>query len=235
MRLIAFLLSSITALLGAASLFGAFVYIAASSGRSHEETAILVLSGLGLALLVPGIIGLRVCIRGFRPPVGQEIEPQPSWLLQQYGAGKRDFSRIHLPAGDLSGACLSRANLCEANLDGTDLSGADLSRADLRGTMLDNRTQIEPKWRPAWSIVNEGGADRNLRGANLTGANLNGGALTAANLRGANLSGADLSGADLSGAFLGCADLTDAIVSEAQLSQAASLKGAFMPDGSRHR
>ncbi len=45
---------------------------------------------------------------------------------------------------------------------------------------------------------------------------------------------ADLSGADLSDADLSYVDLTGALVTEEQLAKCKSLKGATMPDGSKH-
>jgi uncharacterized protein YjbI with pentapeptide repeats len=110
---------------------------------------------------------------------------------------------------DLLGADLRAADLRGANLRGADLRGADLSRANL------------------------GGAD--LRGADLRGANL----------READLHWADLISADLSGAYVGRTELSLANLSGAdlrsvkeltvgQLDQAYSLKGATMPDGSKH-
>ncbi len=95
----------------------------------------------------------------------------------------------------------------EPNIDltGADLSGADLSGADLSGAKLN--------------------------GVNLTEANL-----SQTRLSGADLSRANLSGAKLNGANLSEADLTDAsgISPEELKNQAESLKGATMPNGSKH-
>ena len=72
-------------------------------------------------------------------------------IVEEYAAGKRDFSRaelgdadlrgVNLKGADLSYADLSEANLTGANLRGTDLSFADLSQAnlqdaDIRGALL---------------------------------------------------------------------------------------------------
>ena len=72
-------------------------------------------------------------------------------------------------------------------------------------------------YRGEWDFINR----TNLSGANLSGANLN-----QADLDGADLSKADLSGANLESAI-------DVIVEELE-KQAASLKGATMPNGSKH-
>jgi hypothetical protein len=78
-----------------------------------------------------------------------------------------------------------------------------------------------------------------LSGANLSGANLMEARLSVANLEGANLERAYLSRADLSHVNLSNTDLTGAYltgakVTDQQLSKAKSLKGATMPDGSKH-
>jgi uncharacterized protein YjbI with pentapeptide repeats len=87
-----------------------------------------------------------------------------------------------------------------------------------------------------------------LRGSALPCANLSGARLSKADFTGASLYRADLSSADLSGAKLTAtlgyanlentnlsgADLSKAAVSPEQLNTAWSLKGATMPDGSKH-
>src|SRR6266567_674205 len=95
------------------------------------------------------------------------------------------------------------------------LSGADLSDADLAGTDL---------------------TTADLTGAFLTRANLFFAILQGARLVGANLSGANLVDALLSGADLSEANLSNAtgITYEELEKQADSLKGATMPDGSKH-
>jgi Pentapeptide repeats (8 copies) len=88
------------------------------------------------------------------------------------------------------------------------LSQADLSRANLKANYL-------------------GKAD--LSFANLEGADLSFTYMGETILIGANLKGASLYLADLSGAHL-----RDAIVTAEQLGKAKSLKGATMPDGTKH-
>ena len=123
-----------------------------------------------------------------------------------------DLSRSNLFGVNLSEANLSRsnlngANLCIANLDGANLCGANLCGADLREAFL-----VKADLRAR------------LRGANLSRTHLNEANLSRANLIEANLSGANLGGADLS----------EAMVSTVQLNQVKSLKGATMPDGTKH-
>ena len=73
-----------------------------------------------------------------------------------------------------------------------------------------------------------------LSEADLSGANLRHAFLNGADLRVANLSGANLRHAFLRVANLRDADLSDAIVTDEQLAKAKSLKGATMPNGSKH-
>jgi uncharacterized protein YjbI with pentapeptide repeats len=90
------------------------------------------------------------------------------------------------------------------------LAGADLRNANLSSTDL---------------------SEADLAGADLGGADLRGAYLAGADLEGVNLHGASLQGADLSGASLQwAAHITD----EELEQQAKSLKGAIMPDGSKH-
>jgi large-conductance mechanosensitive channel len=98
-------------------------------------------------------------------------------------------------------------------LDGADLSGADLSGVSLRRAYL---------------------SDANLSNVDLSNAYLSEVELDGANLSHANLSRVDLSGAYLAGADLSGANLSGAKVTQQQLDEAGSLKGATMPDGSKH-
>lgn len=87
----------------------------------------------------------------------------------------------------------------------TDLEAIDLDGEDLRGVILE---------------------DASLEYTNLRGADLEGANLERVDLKGANLEGANLEGANL---------LHVRGVTEEQLEQQAeSLRGAMMPDGSKH-
>lgn len=133
--------------------------------------------------------------------------------LERAHLSKADLRLANLKHADLFGADLSDANLSDANLGRADLRFANLSDADLGLAYL---------------------SDANLEGAILSGATLNGADLKRANLSDANLSGVTLNGADLSNANLKRANLTNAEVSDKQLATAKSLKGATMPDGTKH-
>lgn len=151
-----------------------------------------------------------------------------------------DLSRADLSGARLAGASLSDANLRGANLQGArlsgaELNGADLSGADLRaanlrdanlreanllGTLVDERTKLDDKWRMVWEIVNQGAEGRTLVDADLSGADL----------RQAKLARADLSDASLVTANLREADLREANLANAGLDfaelQGADLTGA---------
>jgi uncharacterized protein YjbI with pentapeptide repeats len=115
---------------------------------------------------------------------------------------------VDLSHADLSHDDLAYANLSHANLSWTFLAGANLSHASLSLADLH------------WTF---------LAGANLSEAELN-----SANLSHASLTNANLSHADLRLAILDGTDLTRATVTQEQLAQANSLRGATMPDGSKH-
>jgi len=121
-----------------------------------------------------------------------------------------DLSEADLRIALLEDADLSRANLRGADLTAAFLLDADLSGADLSGAILRS------------AVLN--GAD--LRGAKLQDGDLRHASLVAVELGGANLSGADLSDANLNEAKI--------IPDPEQLAQAKSLKGATMPDGTKH-
>jgi uncharacterized protein YjbI with pentapeptide repeats len=126
----------------------------------------------------------------------------------------------------LRGAKLSKVNLSGANLSDADLSDADLSQALLRKATPEDSEKIPGESQNEYEKAKAGEATTKLLKTDLS----------RANLRGANLSGADLSGADLSGADLSGANLFEAtgITTKELEDQALSLKGATMPDGSKH-
>lgn len=139
-------------------------------------------------------------------------------FLHEAGLIEKDTSVIDLRGASLNGADLSHADLSHADLNKADLSHADLNGADLNGADL---------------------SYANLSHANLSEANLNGADLSHTKLYFADLSRADLGMANLLGANLHITDLrganlTGTKVTDEQLSKAQSLKGATMPDGSKH-
>ncbi len=161
-----------------------------------------------------------------------------------------DFSGAHLFGTELSGADLSgtrlfganlsMANLFDANLSAANLMMADLSDANLNGAKLTSAPLLKADLtRATLKGAKLSGAtllEANLSMTNLSTANLSGAHLKGAYLDQANLSGAYLKGAILSGAVLLEANLKGAIgiTNEELEKQAKSLKGATMPDGSKH-
>ena len=103
--------------------------------------------------------------------------------------------------------------LSQSHLPDADLGGAFLPAADLNTSLL---------------------RDANLSGAMLVSADLSGAILSGADLSGANLAYANMQEAVLTGTDLSGADLSNAAVTDEQLDAAKSLKGATMPDGSKH-
>ncbi len=141
------------------------------------------------------------------------------WQILNQGAQNRNLigqnlSRANLSGADLRGVDLSFGSLSEADLRGADLTGANLSQVSLQKSIIDEATHLDPKWRLAWEIVNQGGSGRNLSGVDLSGADLSNADLSWAILSQAiltdtNLSAANLYGADLSGAVLTAPYLED--------------------------
>jgi uncharacterized protein YjbI with pentapeptide repeats len=127
-------------------------------------------------------------------------------FLNEAGLTKNRRSSIRLLAGvDLQGAQLGGADLVSTDLSFTNLSDADLSDANL--------------------------LDAKLRGTDLSDADL-----SDADLKYAYLIEADLSNANLSGADLIEANLSNArgITKEQLEKQTENLKGALMPDKTKH-
>jgi uncharacterized protein YjbI with pentapeptide repeats len=144
---------------------------------------------------------------------------------------------------DLNGANLNQANILlpklnyaslkNVSMDNAQLVVAELQHADLTNAFL-NGTDLT-----AASLE-----DSNLRGASLIYTDLQGAYLNRSDLSGANLTYAKLDFADLTDADLTDATLTDATLEGAnlknakvtleQLAKARSLKGATMPNGSKH-
>jgi uncharacterized protein YjbI with pentapeptide repeats len=170
--------------------------------------------------------------------------------LSSANMSKANLAGADLIGADLSGAELSEANLGAAYLIGADLSGAELSEAnlglaDLIGADLSRAFLRETNLRLA-RLMRADLSEANLSGANLSGANLSGANLSEANLTDADLSRADLSNAKLVGATLIDTYLRDANLTGANLSGAKeignmelkllakSVKGATMPDGTKH-
>lgn len=171
-----------------------------------------------------------------------------------------DVSNSSLSKADLSEAYFSNTNLLNTDLTETNLKNAIMNNANLNCAILTKANLTESHLDEA-NLVNAEMNDADLTeahlyGADLTGANLTKSNLTGADLRntqltrfldvdnqdlfegtsliGAILRGADLTDANMESADLTGADLTKAKVSVEQLATVKSLKGAIMPDGTKH-
>lgn len=134
-----------------------------------------------------------------------------------------DMGSMHLGNLDFDHVFLQTTNLSESNLEGAYLAEANLERADLMHAYLAEAYLEEAHLAGAY-----------LFSVNLEGADLQGTDLKGADLEGADLKGADLKGADLMGVNLAGVNLEGAEVTDEQLARAQSLKGATMPDGTKH-
>jgi uncharacterized protein YjbI with pentapeptide repeats len=150
---------------------------------------------------------------------------EPILNLKNAGLDTADLSEITLHDACLREADLRRANLRGADLRGSDLTGADLRGADLRETDLSNTLLIGANLLPydekAPAKLN---APNLSNGTEPSDVDLSNNHLVPTNLEDANLSDADLSGAYLTGTK----------VTSEQLASSASLRGATMPDGTKH-
>jgi uncharacterized protein YjbI with pentapeptide repeats len=171
-----------------------------------------------------------------------------------------NFFDANLSSANLRGSIASSACFQNANLSHANLSGANLSGGNIYDAVINNDAIIATC--PPIRASDHLGA--NFLAANLSEANLSGAYLPGTYFRGANLRGADLRGAafgmyatrdsrsfylfrntalgainfygaDLIDADFSYADLYGAAnVTPEQLAKVGSLKGAIMPNGSRH-
>jgi uncharacterized protein YjbI with pentapeptide repeats len=142
---------------------------------------------------------------------------------------------------DFEGARLARisfrvSNLERANLRSAKLQGADLYRVNLFQAVMDDETEISPKWRLICQLVTHGGVGEDLSGKDLSGAYLDNVDLRKARFIDTDLSGATLKGADLTDAVLDDvnlddADLTNAKLTPEQFSRVGRAHKTVAPDG----
>lgn len=171
----------------------------------------------------------------FKPIINLDGADLSEATLSGANLVKADLSKADLSKADLSGADLSNTDLSRANLRGANLSraylyGAEMKEADLTGASLTD-ADTTPRDTVVASFTRTNFEAATLRNADLRNANL----------RGADLSFADLSSANLSGALLGITppsgfdlEVFLGFTIEDLEKQAGSLKGATMPDGSKH-
>jgi len=139
-----------------------------------------------------------------------------------------DGAEVNGDGDEVNKVDLTGVNLVKARLDEAKLDGAVLTRAELTEAWAEGASLIEAVLDMADLV------GTNLAGANLAGADLTGADLAGAYLLGANLTDANLAGANMTGVLLEEAVLTGAKVSDEQLLSVMSLRGATMPDGTKH-
>jgi len=148
------------------------------------------------------------------------------------------LGKADLRFGDLREANLKDARFRDANLFGIRLDRANLRKAHLRNSILKGAHLRKTKFNEAdLEEVNFQRArlkKADFRDAKLKKADFQGAKLKEADFRRAKLNKADFRGAKLHEADLSGADLREAVVTVVQLSTVKSLKGAIMPDGSKH-
>jgi len=128
------------------------------------------------------------------------------------------------PVVNLSSADFRNANLVGADLSNTHLQDVNMKGAVLHFAHLDGAVLIGAEL-----------SEAKLNSATLTGTNLTSVSLKDALLNGAKLSGANLLLANFKNATLFKTNLKDAKnISRQQLEIAKTLKGATMPDGTKH-
>ena len=167
---------------------------------------------------------------------------RPLRLIYELDLVKRDNPFLDLKNAGLDHADLSELTLQEAslrevdlrctNLSGADLKGADLRGADLRGADLTNADLSDTCLAHANLLPYDEKSPAKLNAPNLSNGtdaskvDLSDGSLIRTMLSGANLRGADLSGAYLTGA--------EGVTTDDLERQSGLLKGATMPDGTKH-
>jgi uncharacterized protein YjbI with pentapeptide repeats len=163
-------------------------------------------------------------------------------LVRQYTQGVRDFTGVNLFRAKLTGVVLEGIILLNAYLIGADLSRANFRNANLRGVCLVHanlqgtdlrNANLRPGRLNSGPVASKKEFPRIQNPALLYDADLSGANLMRADLFGANLVAVKLTGANLHETNLREANLCAARVTDEQLSWAASLEGAWLPDGSK--
>lgn len=175
-------------------------------------------------------------------------------LFKNANMQKMDLQYLSLQGANLEGVLLGNSNLKSANLYKANMERANLYETNLADALLDSTNFARAHFYHA-NLALASLFKANLERADLMYSNLKGTHLKGAYLNGANLAGADLQGADLEGANLQYANLKfvnlkyanikDANlqganledvnnITDEQLASVKSLKGATMPDGSKH-
>ena len=163
-------------------------------------------------------------------------------IVRRYEKGVRDLTGVNLFRARLTGAELEGIILLDAYLIGADLSRTSLRNANLRGVCLVHanlqgtdlrNASLRPGRLDSGPSASKLEIPQIRNPALLYDADLSGANLVGTDLFGANLVAVNLTGADLHETNLREPNLCTAHVTDEQLSWAASLEGAWLPDGSK--
>jgi uncharacterized protein YjbI with pentapeptide repeats len=200
--------------------------------RAKLQTLLLQLDGKRKGVLLSFLHGAKLIRKRAITPYeytkegSKEKEGEEPWKYPILRLDDIDLSQTELNPGtkltfdDLESIILCGAKLSKVNLSGANLRNADLRYADLSGAAL--RKPNEEKDLEVIPGERSDEVDKAMKKTSKvppTG-------LLETDLSDAKLRGANLSEADLSGAV--------GITNEKLEQQAKSLKGAIMPDGSKH-
>lgn len=141
---------------------------------------------------------------------------------------QRNYPAVDLHGANFSGDDLNGIQLFHAKLANTNFTGANFENAVLEGTDFSEAILTAANLRNV-AFNSYPGTPAILSRAKLNKASLNNAVLFEV-----DLSWADLTDADLTGADLRDANLKSATVTYEQLATAKALKGAIMPDGTKH-
>jgi len=162
-------------------------------------------------------IGVSEVARTRTLAVLRRLEPKRKRIVMLFLYDASLISKVNplidLADADFSGADLEGVYLGNVNFNGVDFRGAKLQYANLKGCSL---------------------YLAKFHGAQLMNAILNSASLRDALFIGANLLGVDFKHAEIDGANFASSNLELAQVTDEQLSRVWSLKGAIMPDGTKH-
>lgn len=146
----------------------------------------------GVRIIYTRFHGSRIDAQTLLDPAGRA-----NWeIVNDQGAGKT-YTNLDLSFSDFSGGNLSNANLANSDLRGSDLRDTDLrgarlsttallAQTDWRGSIIDDKTIIPPKWNLVWSIINQPQSGRILTNIDLSNAFWVGTTFDGANISNAN-------------------------------------------------
>jgi len=134
-----------------------------------------------------------------------------------------NLEQCYLGKINLEEVQLRRAHLKDIRIEKSNLNGIRLREANLSEAKIKNSTFHKAHIVKTTCI-----------GADFSYSSMNGATLKEAKFNGATLKHVDFTNANLSGTDFADANLRGAIISKKQLKSVHSLKGATMPDGSKH-